>query len=223
MKKSILFILVLLVNLTIYSKDLNRDVTMVSYEQSWLDYEGTIALKNNTSEVIRNVSFVLTYLDMNDNELDYKEFNRIVTIEPGKTRKLDIEAYEHDRFYHYYKSKGDHDNPAFKIKYQLKDYNLDEDKVDNYSYDSSELSSALTPQDTSGVWWTLGIGFFAIIFAISVTVGLYVLVAVMAKKRHRNIALWILLSILATPLLMVIILLIIGDDTSNAEKTEKWV
>jgi len=50
-------------------------ITMVSYEQSWLDSSGTLALKNNTSEEIHNVSFQITYLDMSGNPLDYEELS----------------------------------------------------------------------------------------------------------------------------------------------------
>ncbi len=52
----------------------------------------------------------------------------------------------------------------------------------------------------------------AVISALSIVIGLYVLVAVMAKNRHREVALWVLLSFLASPVLIMIILLCIGDD-----------
>ncbi len=52
----------------------------------------------------------------------------------------------------------------------------------------------------------------AVLAGIAVTIGLYVLVAVMAKDRHREVALWLLLSIVASPILIIIILLCIGDD-----------
>ena len=39
--------------------DLNDAVSMVSYEQRWLDYNGTIALKNNTDTDIHNVNFIV--------------------------------------------------------------------------------------------------------------------------------------------------------------------
>ena len=52
----------------------------------------------------------------------------------------------------------------------------------------------------------------AVLAGIAVTIGLYVLVAVMAKDRHREVALWLLLSIVASPILIIIILLYIGDD-----------
>lgn len=34
----------------------------------------------------------------------------------------------------------------------------------------------------------------------------------MAQKRHRSVAVWVLLSIIASPILIVIILLVIGND-----------
>lgn len=52
----------------------------------------------------------------------------------------------------------------------------------------------------------------AVLAGIAITIGLYVLVAVMAKNRHREVALWLLLSIVASPILIIIILLCIGDD-----------
>ena len=52
----------------------------------------------------------------------------------------------------------------------------------------------------------------AVLLIICLTICLYVLVAVMAKNRHREVALWVLLSILASPIIIIIILLCIGDD-----------
>lgn len=56
-------------------KDLEKDIIMVSYEQGWLDSSGTLALRNNSNEEIKNVVFLITYLDMSGNELDYEEFS----------------------------------------------------------------------------------------------------------------------------------------------------
>ena len=181
------------------NKDLENDITMVSYEQSWLDSKATLALKNNSSEEVKNVLFLIIYLDMSDNELDYEEFTKRVSIAPGMTKKLDIPAYEHDRWYHYYKSEGARDkaNTSFKIKFQLKDYNVKEDVVEN---------------GNQGLFGSADI--IALLF-ISITIGLYVLVAVMAQKRNRNVVVWVLLSLFATPLLMIITLLVIGDNKNN--------
>ena len=62
------------------------------------------------------------------------------------------------------------------------------------------------------------LGVFVVLFAIiafAVVIGLYVLVAVMAKKRNRNIALWVLLSFFGSPVLIAIILLIVGDSEKD--------
>ena len=182
------------------NKDLGKDITMVSYEQSWLDSKATLALKNNSSEEVKNVVFLITYLDMSDNELDYEEFTIRVSIAPGMTKKLDIPAYEHDRWYHYYKSEGaaGKANTSFKIKFQLKDYNVKEEIVENGNQEGRYGSTNI----------------IALLF-ISITIGLYVLVAVMAQKRNRNVVVWVLLSLFATPLLMIITLLVIGDNKNN--------
>lgn len=200
------------------NKDLERDISMVSYEQGWLDSEGTLALKNNSSEEVKNIVFLITYLDMSGNELDYEEFTRNVTIAPGMTRKLDIPAYEHERSYHYYKSENrPSGSPAFKIKFQLKDYNVEEETVE--SIDDNPLGrhdNGYEPTNGNEGLYVI-IAIVGLLFVIGITVGLYVLVAVMAQKRNRSVVVWILLSLLATPLLMIIILLAIGKNENYIE------
>lgn len=178
---------------------INNDITMVSYEQSWLDSEGTIALKNNTNKEIHNVVFQITYLDMKDTELDYKIFNKNISIAPGKTKKLDITAYEHNRRYHYYKTKDNYGNPTFKIKFLLKDYNVKSPQNDETTESSFPFIVPI-------------ISIILFIVFISICVGIYVLVAIMAKKRKRNAALWVALSMVASPFLIIIILLCIGTE-----------
>ena len=39
----------------------------------------------------------------------------------------------------------------------------------------------------------------------------------MTKKRNRSVVAWVLLSLIATPLLMIIILLCIGDSQREAQ------
>lgn len=185
-------------------------VDMVSYEQSWLDNNGTIALKNNTSENIHNVTFMLEYLDMHGNPLDYDTFTYNIDIAPGKTKKLDIPAYEHSRHYHYYKTKDELGNPAFKLRYELKDYNLPQkEKTDTVST-MGQLSARDSSNTTNDEYGYIMI--IMILVILGIYVGSYVLVALMAQRRNRNPAMWILLSFFMTPVLICIILLVIGKN-----------
>lgn len=199
----------------------SNDITMVSYEQSWLDSRGTLALKNNTNEEIHNVSFQITYLDMSGNPLDYEEFTKRISIAPGMTKKVDIPAYEHNRNYHYYKTKDEFGHPAFKIRFELKDYNSELQEVnntDNYgSYDNDDDSRYSSSKNDS---LYMIIAIVAVLFVIGLSVGLYVLVAIMAKNRNRSVVLWVLLSIVASPLLIVIILLVVGNDNKHIDNYE---
>lgn len=197
------------------NKDLEKDITMVAYEQSWLDDEGTLALKNNLNDEVNNVVFLITYLDMAGNELDYEVFSKNVNIAPGMTKKLNIPAYEHHRSYYYYKSKGsysDESNKSFKIKFQLKDYkvgkNVVEESVDDNSLNSYDYDN---PSGNGGGILTITV-LVGIYFFIGITAGLYVLVAAMAQKRNRNVCAWVFMSIILTPLLMIIILMVIGKN-----------
>lgn len=58
------FSLFLTLSVLAISKDSLHAVTMVSYEQRSTDDEGTLALRNNTGEDIKDVSFRIEYLDM---------------------------------------------------------------------------------------------------------------------------------------------------------------
>ena len=154
---------------------------------------------------------------MSGNELDYEEFIRRVSIAPGMTKKLDIPAYEHGRNYHYYKSENmPVGSPSFKIKFQLKDYNVEEEVAEE-SIDDNPLSTYDYDRSRGNEGLYTIIAIVGLFFVIGITVGLYVLVAVMAQKRNRRVVVWVLLSLLATPLLMIIILLAIGKNENYIE------
>lgn len=192
-------------------------INMVSYEQSWLDHKGTIALKNNTGEDIHSVTFMLEYLDMQGNPMDYETYSYNIEIAPGMTKKLDIPAYEHDRYYHYYKTKDEFGHPSFKLRYELKDFNtLPQDSSENYVGSKvNDNYSTYKYDDEGSSWVDIPIVLIAILIVLGVYVGIYVLVAVMAQRRNRNPVIWLLLSFIATPLLICIILLVIGDNHNN--------
>lgn len=183
----------LMVSALASGKDLERDVTMVSYEQSWLDSEGTLSLKNNTGEDVRRVVFRIVYLDMSDNELDYEDFKMNVDIAPGMTKRVNIPAYEHAHYYNYYLSEGSpvNERPAFKIRFELKDY--------DGALSGNLLKTLPTGKDVAHP-----------LLLVSAVIGLYFLVLAMAQRRNRNAVAWVLFSIVATPLLAVLILLLIG-------------
>ena len=187
-------------------------VEMVSYEQGWTDSYGTIALKNNTSGNLHNVTFTLEYLDMNGRQLDYETFTRDIEIAPGKTKKLDIPAYEHARYYHYYKTKDDFGNPAFKLRFELNDYKIREPKVSASGSSAQEETASDTAAGENNENHVIAAIVLLVILLIcfGVYIGMYVLVGVMAKKRHRSAFLWVSLSFIMTPLTVCIILFAIG-------------
>ena len=213
-------------------KDLEKDITMVSYEQSWSDYEGTLALKNNTGEEVRNLAFVIIYLDMSGKEMDYKEFTRNVNIAPGMTKKLDIPAYESGRNYHYYKSEGLFDNSSFKIRFKLKDYNAEQEKAESIydiplgenmfglpdDVDGGNSSNSSNNND-GGVWSSVVATVLFLPF-IGIVIGFFVLVGVMARKRNRSVLGWLLLCWLISPLMAILILLVIGPKNVRNDNVE---
>ena len=218
--RRLLTILMLAISLSMSatSKDTLNAVTMVSYEQGWLDNEGTLALKNNTNEDIFNVTFRITYLDMKGNALDYEEYTSEMDVAPGMTKKVNIPAYEHERNYSYYSSEASLSHPhRFKIKFEVTAYNTPEEE--NSLPDFGGLPTSEEPFFNARIAFIIAI---LALLALGAYVGMYVLVAVMANRRNRNAALWVLVSIFATPLLAIIILLCVGKQYNPYDDMRDW-
>ena len=259
-KNLFLFLWVMVMTVTLYATDKSQTdaVTLVSYEQSWIDHEGTLSLKNHTNKDIRNIKFRIIYLDMSGEQLDYKDFYKKIEIAPGMTRKMNIPAYENERFYSYYQSEASPLHPKkFKIKFELLNYNLtkkktttsketsevktneneyvpkEEDSYMDYFSESTNEKTDLEPEDNiNKLFYSLfSISSFSFILAIiasivilCISVGLYVVVALMAKKRNRNVIFWVLISFFVSPILPIIILLVIGKDekSDKSDLFNKW-
>ena len=171
-------------------------------------------MKNNTDTPIENVVFQITYLNITGQPIDYKDYYKAVSIAPGKTRRIEIPAFQHERSYSYYKSEADYVTPhRFKIRFELTGYNIKSPKDNGKGAEKSLETGDFI--DRMGPIFGLSMA----IFALGIVFGLYVIVAVMANKRHRNAVLWIILSFITTPLLVIFILLIIGKayDRNNEE------
>ena len=75
---------------------------------------------------------------------------------------------------------------------------------------ASPLCAVAQRPASSGIAISLWIMLLVCLFVFVIWISLYVVVAMMAKERNRNVALWVLVSIFSTPLLAIIILLCIG-------------
>ena len=215
MKKLVMSFVGLLVFACTFAQTTDKNaVTMVAYEQSWSDSEATIALKNNTSEDIENIAFRIYYFDASGTQVDYKEFTRDVSIAPGLTKRISIRAFDDSHYSHYIKSKGDPsgDGQTFDVKFELLSYN-------------QPLAFSLSASDFDEPN-VIGMGVILFVMFIFLVIGvlLLVLVGKMARKRNRNVLLWLLLSVLISPLPIIIILLIIGDDLTEQYRQpgERW-
>ena len=102
-------------------KDLEKDITFLSFERSFLDsdYRGTLSIKNNTDEKITEIVFWIIYVDKSGNQVDYGEFTKDVNIDPGMVKRIEINGFDGDKYY-----GGDDfsDSTKFHTEFKLKDY-----------------------------------------------------------------------------------------------------
>lgn len=235
MKKKLLFIVWGLMSLALMAQQKDA-VTMVKFEQSWLDSEATISLRNNTHAVIETIRFQLVFYDMDGQQIDYKKYTLNKQIDPGMARIFKIPAFQHDRHYHYYGTKGPLGSPLFKVEYKLlhagsvsqkaaakprrpasekvsaKPSAVTSDKAAKQPFgDAYAQPDADESQQSSADEFSIFLNVIMLVAMSFLVIAPFFIVRSMALARYRDPLPYIILCFFITPFLVMLLLFLIGD------------
>ena len=99
-----------------------NDVTLANYSHEFLGSTARLSLKNNTDKIITSITGRIIYYDMSGNMLDYQDFTKSTTIDPGMVKSIDLKGFRTYDNYVYYKSNNANLGNKYKVKFKLQSY-----------------------------------------------------------------------------------------------------
>lgn len=227
MRSSLLIFIGLCLSITLFaqSKDSTDAVIMLDFEQAWNDDTGRLSVKNNSKEAITDFAFKITYIDMEGQILGSEKFTKYLYLSPGEVKTINIPAFKTNENYSYYKSEA---MPGlantFTTRFNLIEYNQYNRQVAAQNHQQSTdttsnlSSSTKSTHHRKDLISDLGV----ITILLGILFASYIIVILMTMKLNRQLAPWIVLSLVLTPMFVILILLFMGKSKSPYEDINNY-
>lgn len=105
-------------------------IVMTRFDKYYSEKYEHLSLKNNTSQIVKNIVGILVYKDMDNEITDFKFIAPDEIILPGLAKNIELESLNKTDRYHYYKTNT-YNYPIdrsdkFKVEFRLLNYEIQE-------------------------------------------------------------------------------------------------
>lgn len=107
----------------------NSGIVLTKFNKEEAEFYEQISLKNNTNDVVGDITGVLIYRDMKNEIIDYKIINTDIIIPPGLAKMFSIRSFDQSQRYQYYKTNTGgmpgYFFEFFKVDFRLLSYEIE--------------------------------------------------------------------------------------------------
>lgn len=232
MQRLFFLLLSMIFVLPIFGRDSKIDangVQMTGFRQEWNDKHAYIVLLNNTELRLSRVKGTLSFFSESGQLLDERSFNEHVKLQPGEMAEIAISPFGRKQGYVssncMNRIPSDAQAQEFTVRFTLTDYkgkevaNLPVSKREQraIAQAEAEATAAQTKEADEKLWNIIRIT-AGVLILLFIAVFYFLIPIRMADRRGRSWMPWVVVGIVATPIIPILALWLIGKK--EVDRTE---